>query len=154
MTAVRTALVGALVGVLALAGCGSEDSGDEAKAAPELSATGAYMPQPLNDEMAGGFLVLRNKGERADRLVGARSKVAGKVEIHRTVDQQMQRVKSLPVPADGELALKRGGNHLMFLDLRDKPVKGDKVTVTLRFAESRPLTVSMPVRATNHMPHH
>nr|WP_245996830.1 copper chaperone PCu(A)C [Streptomyces armeniacus] len=151
------AATAALAGTLALGGCGSSsgsgsDSDSEPGARPELKPSGAYMPQPVMNDMAGGFMVIENKGDEDDKLTSVTTDIAKTVEMHKTVDQQMQQVKSFPVPADGELALSRGGNHLMFLDLKRKPAEGDKVTVKLHFEKSDPITVSVPVKATNYTP--
>jgi hypothetical protein len=131
----------------ALTGC-SSDSG----AGTELKVTGAYVPQPVMGDMAGGFLVISNTGDTADKLVAATSHISDDVQLHETVNNKMQRVKSFDIPANGELELKRGGNHIMFMNLTHKPVEGDKVSVTLQFAESDPITVEVPVKATNYQP--
>jgi len=139
---------------LALAGCssGDKDSTPKGDGRPELKISGAYVPQPPTKEMAGGFLTVRNGGDQADKLTSVSSDVAGKVEIHKTVKQQMQRVKSLSVPAHGTLRLGRGGNHLMLMELERKPEKGQTVTFVLHFARSGSVTVKAPVEATNYTP--
>ncbi|WP_027759948.1 copper chaperone PCu(A)C [Streptomyces sp. AA1529] len=157
MTAARRALPALALGAvcaLALTGC-SSDGGDgkdggKGDGRPELKVSGAYVPQPPTEEMAGGFLTIRNSGDSADKLTSVSSDVAGKVELHETVDQQMQRVKSLSVPAHGELELGRGGNHLMLMDLERKPTKGQTVTFVLHFQRSGAVTVKAPVEATNY----
>jgi copper(I)-binding protein len=134
----------ALAGGLTLAGCGDGP--------PRLTAYGAYMPQPVTDEMAGGFLTVRNTGDSADRLTSVTSGLAEQVQMHTTEDGRMRQVDSLTVPADGTLTLGRGGDHLMFTNLRRKPVEGDTVRVALHFAQSDPITLKVPVRATNYDP--
>ncbi|MCT2589334.1 copper chaperone PCu(A)C [Streptomyces sp. N2-109] len=154
----RTALPAAslaLAGMFALGACGSDsdsDSGSDAKAAPALKAHGAYVPQPVMADMAGAFLVIENSGGKADKLTSVTSDLTDEVQLHKTVDQQMQRVKSMPVPADGSLDFARGGNHLMLVDLHRKPVKGDKVSLELHFEKSDAIKLSVPVKATNHTP--
>jgi copper(I)-binding protein len=145
----------AAAGLLALSACGSpgSDSGSETDASgPRLTVRDAYVPEPVTAEMAGGFLTVRNSGGSADRLTSIDSADFEDAQLHKTVNQQMQRVKSLPVPANGELRLSRGGKHIMFMKSERKPVKGEKVPVTLHFAKSDPVKVSMPVEATNHVP--
>ncbi|GGO49327.1 hypothetical protein GCM10012287_26410 [Streptomyces daqingensis] len=153
------ALAGAAAGLLVLSACGSGGSGSEgegkgegADSAPRLTVEGAYLPEPVTSDMAGGFLVVKNDGATADRLTSVESSAFEEAQLHETVDQQMQRVKSLSVPANGELRLSRGGNHIMFLNPERKPAKGEKVPVTLHFEKSDPVKVSMPVKATNHVP--
>ncbi|MCD9880165.1 copper chaperone PCu(A)C [Streptomyces guryensis] len=135
-----------LAGSLALAGCGSSD---DAKA--ELSVNSPYMPQPVSD-MAAGFLTIANKGGTKDELTSVTSSAAGSVTVHETVGQSMEEVKSLDVPAHGQLVFKSGGNHLMFENLKRKPKQGEKVTLELHFAKSGPIKVEMPVKSATYNP--
>lgn len=139
----------ASAGLLALSACGSGTGPDSA---PKLTVQDAYVPEPVTSDMAAGFLTVRNDSGAADRLTSVKSSAFEEAQLHHTVDQQMQRVKSLAVPANGELRLSRGGKHIMFLKTEHKPVKGEKVPVTLHFEKSDPVKVSMPVEATNHAP--
>ncbi|MFJ9666564.1 copper chaperone PCu(A)C [Streptomyces sp. NPDC101219] len=143
----------AVAGALVLTGCGSSDSGGKDSGTPELSVGSAYMPQPVSD-MAAGFLVITNKGGAADRLTSVDSDVAGSVTVHETVDGSMREVDGLDIPANGRLVLESGGNHLMFEELKRKPKEGQKVSVELRFAQSDPVTVEIPVRAATYTPKH
>ncbi|WP_346096174.1 copper chaperone PCu(A)C [Streptomyces olivaceiscleroticus] len=145
----RTAVAAALAATaaLTLAGCGGDG-------APELKVSGAYMPQPVMKDMAGGFLVIKNTGDTADKLTSVTSDLSDDVTIHRTVGAKMEQVKSLDIPANGELKLSRGGNHLMFMALKKKPENGDKVSVELHFEKAKPIKAEMPVKATNYSPQH
>lgn len=138
-----------LTGALLLAGCGSADSPDDSKA--ELSVAGAYMPQPVSDSMAAGFLTVTNKGGTQDELTSVTSDV-GDVTAHETVGSSMQEARDVAVPAHGQLVFKSGGSHLMFEKLKRKPKQGEKVTVKLHFAESGTVTVEMPVKSATYSP--
>ncbi|GGS88248.1 hypothetical protein GCM10010254_05160 [Streptomyces chromofuscus] len=133
-----------LAGALALAGCGSDSEAD-------LSVSAAYMPQPVSDTMAAGFLTVANRGGTEDALTSVTSDI-GEVTVHRTVDSAMREVTRLPVPAHGELVLESGGNHLMFEKLKRKPKQGETVSVELHFAESGRVTVEMPVKSATYTP--
>ena len=139
-----TVPVAVLSGALVLTGCGADDT----KA--QLSVGSAYMPQPVSD-MAAGFLDIANKGGAKDELTSVTSDV-GPVSVHETVGQAMEEVKSLDVPAHGQLVFKSGGNHLMFDKLEHTLKQGDNVTVKLHFAKSGPLTVEMPVKSATYNP--
>ncbi|MGW5064538.1 copper chaperone PCu(A)C [Streptomyces cyaneofuscatus] len=143
----RTVLAGALAltAGLALAGCST--GSDE----PELKVVGAYLPQPVSD-MAAGFLVVQNSGDVADRLTSVTSPLSDDVTIHETKNQQMREVESFEVPAGGELDLERGGNHIMFMDLKKQPKQGEKVSVELHFEKAGRITVDLPVKETTHNP--
>ncbi|MGW0736312.1 copper chaperone PCu(A)C [Streptomyces sp. NPDC002851] len=163
----RTTLAIALAAAasLALAGCstGSADSngsGDPAKkseqtqqaaAKPELTVSGGFMPEPATDRMGGGFLTVTNKGA-ADKLTKITSDISDDIQLHKTVGQKMQHVNALDVPENGTLKLERGGNHVMFMDLKKLPKKGDKIAVELHFAKSDPITTEFTVEDATHNP--
>ncbi|MFC4501185.1 MULTISPECIES: copper chaperone PCu(A)C [Streptomyces] len=132
---------------LLLTGCGSDSDGKA-----ELSVESAYIPQPVSDTMAAGFLTVVNKGGAKDELTSVTSAVAGSVTLHETVGSSMEEVGSLDVPAHGQLVFKSGGNHLMFEKLKRKPVRGETVDVELHFAGSGPLKVEIPVESAVYNP--
>jgi copper(I)-binding protein len=140
-----------LAGALALTGCGSSDS-DGSSDDAGLSVGSAYMPQPVSDSMAAGYLVITNKGAADDDLTRVTSEVAGEVTVHRTVRQTMEEAERLDIPAHGELVLQSGGDHLMFEQLKRKPREGEKVSVQLHFAKTSPITVEMPVKSATYNP--
>ncbi|MDI9832428.1 copper chaperone PCu(A)C [Streptomyces sp. KAU_LT] len=142
----RVAPVALLAGALLLAGCGSGDD-----SAADLSVSGAYMPQPVSDSMAAGFLTVTNAGGTEDELTSVTSDI-GEVTAHETVDSAMREAKDLTVPAHGTLVFRSGANHLMFEKLKRKPRQGEKVTVQLHFAESGTVTVEIPVTSATYSP--
>lgn len=142
----RLTLAAALVSSLALAGCSSAGE-------PELRVDGAFMPQPVSD-MAAGFLTVVNDGGQADRLTSVTSDISDDVTIHETKDQKMREVAWFDIPADGSLDLERGGNHIMFMSLKQRPREGDKVSLELHFEKSDPITVDVPVKETTYNPQH
>ncbi|MFE5729322.1 MULTISPECIES: copper chaperone PCu(A)C [unclassified Streptomyces] len=149
-TTVLSAAV-ALAASLALTGCSSSSDAPAGSGKPELKVSGAFMPQPVMD-MAGGFLTITNDGDTADRLTSVTSPVSDDVTIHETKNQKMQEVKFFDIPANGKLSLARGGNHIMFMSLKEKLRQGDKVSVELHFEKSDPIKVDLPVEAANHNP--
>ncbi|WP_310433802.1 copper chaperone PCu(A)C [Streptomyces sp. 3330] len=139
--------IAAITGTLLLAGCGS---GSDERA--ELSVRAAYIPQPVSDTMAAGFLTIVNEGGAKDELTSVTSTAADSVTLHETVGSSMEEVASLDVPAHGQLVFKSGGNHLMFEKLKSKPVQGGTVTVELHFAASDPVEVAIPVKSATYTP--
>ncbi|RPK94318.1 copper chaperone PCu(A)C [Streptomyces sp. ADI98-10] len=142
----RPALAGFLALTLGLtsAGCSSESE-------PELKVVDAFMPQPVSD-MAAGFLVVQNSGGAADRLTSVTSPLSDDVTIHETKNQKMREVSSFEVPANGELELERGGNHIMFMKLKQKPKQGETVSVELHFEKADPIKVDLSVKEPTHNP--
>jgi copper(I)-binding protein len=88
-------------------------------------------------KVAGGYMVMRNTGAAADRLVSASSPAAAKVELHVHVNDngvmRMREVRGYDVPAKGAFELRPGGAHLMFLDIKRPFKEGEKVPVKLKF---------------------
>jgi periplasmic copper chaperone A len=134
----------------ALTGCGT-DGGTKAAAGPELTVSGAYMPQPVGD-LAAGFLTVRNEGGAPDRLTSVTSAVSDDITIHESKGQRMLKVSAFEVPADGSLALERGGNHIMFAGLKQPVKQGAKVPVELHFERSGPIRVELLVKEATYNP--
>jgi copper(I)-binding protein len=95
---------------------------------------------PPGAKVAAGYMTVRNKSGSPDRLVGASSPAAARVETHVTTKDgeilRMREAKTLDIPANGTLELKPGGAHLMFLDVMQPLKEGDKVPVSLKFEKA------------------
>src|SRR5437868_12150644 len=90
---------------------------------------------------AAGFMTLANKGREADRLVGATSPMAEKIEIHgiKVVgpDIKMRLLdKGVGLPAGTTITLRPRGYHLMMQGLKAPVAKGQHVPVTLSFEKA------------------
>lgn len=100
-------------------------------------------------KVAGGYMVIRNKGAAADRLVAVSSPAAARVELHvhiREVDvMKMREVKSYDVPPKGSFELKPGGAHLMFVEIRRAFREGERIPVKLKFEKSGELSAEFHV---------
>jgi len=90
--------------------------------------------------VGGGYLTIRNGQASIDRLVGASSPAAARVELHVHLREgevmKMRQVLALEVPAGGVLELKPGAAHLMFVAI-GKPFKeGERIPVKLKFEKA------------------
>jgi periplasmic copper chaperone A len=106
---------------------------------------------PPGAAVGGGYLVIRNKGVAADRLVGVSSPASARVEIHEmAMDKdvmRMREVKGVDVPAKKSVELKPGGYHLMLIELKAPLKPGDKVPLTLRFEKAGEVKAELAVGA-------
>jgi len=106
---------------------------------------------PPGAKIGVGFMQLRNSGFAAERIVGASSPLAGKVEMHVTTREgdvmKMREVTSFEIAAGGTFELKPGGAHLMLMSLRKPLQKGDRVPLTLKLESGGVLEVELPVAA-------
>ena len=100
-------------------------------------------------QVAGGYLVIRNQGAAADRLVSASSPAAAKVELHVHINDngvmKMRQAAGYDVPAKGNFELKPGGAHLMFVDIKRTFKEGEKLPVTLKFEKAGELSAEFHV---------
>ena len=84
------------------------------------------------------FMVIRNTGETADRLIAAASPVAQRVELHTHIDDRgvmkMRPIEGgIEIGGDQSHALERGGDHVMLMGLTEKLENGMTVDLTLTF---------------------
>jgi len=97
------------------------------------------------------FMMLMNHSENDDRLIDARSDIAAKVEIHTHIADgngvmRMTRIEGgIELPAGAMHMLQRGGDHIMFMGLKQDLVQGEMVSVILVFENAGEVTVDLPV---------
>jgi copper(I)-binding protein len=159
-------------GAFALAGCSSED---EARAIDSTSTTTSASPSAApstpaaeqvsvedpwvrattdtaDPSMSAAFMVLDNDSDATVTVTGARSEVAGTVEIHEmaVVDGQMVMRRSeggiVLAPRQGQV-LQPGGLHVMLMDLQRELAPGDEVGLTLLLDDGSEVTLDAPVKA-------
>jgi copper(I)-binding protein len=102
----------------------------------------------------------------ADRLIGGRTAVAGRVMVHQTIEnngvmRMMEVPGGLQLTAGQAVRLEPGGYHLMLTGLTQQLKQGDRFLLTLHFATEPSMTITVPVAAagatlapmaTMHMP--
>jgi len=99
----------------------------------------------------GGYLVIRNTGSQADRLIRAESRSARVMELH-TMSMEggvmrMRPVQDIPIPAGGEVKLEPGGLHVMFLETNFRFEQGRNIPVRLVFEKAGAIDVEFAVQA-------
>ncbi|MDB5661297.1 MAG: copper-binding protein [Cypionkella sp.] len=99
----------------------------------------------------GIFLEIANHANTDDRLIGVASDIAERVEMHTSTASaggvmSMSAVpEGFPIPAQQGHALKRGGDHIMLMGLRQKLKNGDVIHLTLTFEKAGVVTLDVPV---------
>ena len=100
-------------------------------------------------KIAAGYMVIRNDSAQPDRLVGASSPLAARVEMHVHIKDgdivRMREVKGYDVPAKASFELKPGGAHLMFIEIKRPFKEGEKIPTTLRFQRAGEVKVDFNV---------
>lgn len=105
---------------------------------------------PDGAKVGGGYLSVTNRGDEADRLVGASAPFAARVEVHEmSMQDDVMKMRALPnglaIPPGETVALEPGGLHIMFMGVTDPLVEGDRRRVTLTFEKAGPITVEFVV---------
>ena len=118
----------------------------------EIAVHDAYARSAMASAKTGAaFMVIENTGDSDDRLVSAASDAAMKVELHTHVAddngvmKMMEVEDGITIPANGQHALARGGDHVMFMGLTGPFVQDETVTVTLTFEKAGDMEVEIPV---------
>lgn len=120
-----------------------------------LTISGAFArSSPMVAQAGAGFLKITNSGE-ADALIAFKSDICEKPELHTHINDngmmKMRAVEKIDVPANGEVELKPGGLHLMFVDLKERLQQGEMLDVTLVFEKAGEVTLKVPVKGPGAM---
>ncbi|MBI5285512.1 MAG: copper chaperone PCu(A)C [Chloroflexi bacterium] len=124
-----------------------------ARSSPAIATPAAGMATPAMSaasDRGAAYMVIKNSGATADALIGATSDIAAKVEVHETKlegdTMTMSPVARVEVPAKGQLELKPGGYHIMFVGLKAPLKVGTKIILNLTFEKAGTIPVQAEVR--------
>jgi hypothetical protein len=96
------------------------------------------------------FTTLINHSDKKRSIVAASTPAANKVELHDvTIDgdvMKMRQVQNITIPTNGEVELKPGSLHIMLFDLKNSLKEGEKISMTLTFANGETQTFDAPVK--------
>lgn len=114
-----------------------------ARATPPRAKTGA------------AYLTIRNIGPTDDVLIKVSSDIARKTQIHQSrLDgdiMKMSHVRKINVPANGQVVLKTGAQHIMFMGMKQPLTAGSSFPVVLVFEKAGKVAIQVPVRKNKTM---
>lgn len=140
MTFLKTSLVAFAIAVV-----------QPALAADTIVIKDAYARFLPGAKAGAAFMAIENLAPEADRLVGASTDAAMRVELHTHkagADGMMQMLhvpEGFAIPGAGEHSLARGGDHVMMMGPTRQIASGDTLTLTLTFENAGDLVVEVPV---------
>lgn len=142
----RLAFVAVLIVAAAVAACAQAAKTSIAVEDPYARAT------PAGALSGAVYMTLDNKTDAADRLIGAATDVAARVQIHEMsmangVMQMRELANGLLIPAGESVALKPGGYHVMLIGLRKRLTAGETFPLTLTFEKAGNISVTVPIKA-------
>ena len=101
------------------------------------------------ESVVPAYLEIRNTGMHPDRLIGASSPAAERVELMLVQEGQLvrqQEVLGLELPPRERLVLRPKASHLLFVGVARPLAKGDRVPLTLRFERAGELHIELEVQ--------
>lgn len=118
----------------------------------EITVEDAYARSASPMAKSGAaFMLIHNSGETADRLIAVSSDAAARTELHTHLEDgngvmRMVHVEEgFELPAEGMIAMQRGGKHVMLMGLNDAMEQGETVTITLTFEQAGDVVIEVPV---------
>jgi copper(I)-binding protein len=117
----------------------------------EVRVTGAWLRALPAGLPAGGYFTLHNDSSRTLSLTGASSPSCGMLMLHKSDNMggmmHMEDVAKVDVPPGGNVAFAPGGYHLMCTKPAADIKPGDKIEVTLDFADGSSVSTHFEVRS-------
>ncbi|SRR6266566_1724207 len=136
--------------------------GVEAHAQTSAAST-MVIDQPWARATPGGaktgaaYMTVKNSGASADRLLGATTSVADKVQFHKeTTDNgvsRMQEVPSVNIEPGAQITFKPGEMHMMMVGLKQPLKEGQSLPMTLQFEKAGSIAVTVSIEKVGAMGH-
>ncbi|MFN8410921.1 MAG: copper chaperone PCu(A)C [Anaerolineales bacterium] len=116
-----------------------------------LRATDNWVGSALRGNDSDAYMILHNRYDEDDALIGASTDVASSVEIHinqTTIDGSNTMIAQnlIVIPAQKIIEFAPGGIHLMLISLKQDLIAGNDITITLHFQKHEDLIVNFPIK--------
>lgn len=113
---------------------------------------------PTGAKTAAAYLTIVNHGTSADRLVGASTPLADRLQFHQeTNDNGIMRMRELPsvtVDPGSSVTLKPGGMHIMMIGLNQQLKERQSFPLVLEFEKAGKITLQVPIAKAGAMGDH
>lgn len=117
-----------------------------------VAISGWARPTVAGQSSGAAYLVIRNYGPGADRLVSVSSSVAGMAGVHRSQVvggiSRMRPAGPIVIPAGKMLTMGPNGLHVMLMGLKVPLRSGTTLPLTVRFERSGDRQLLVPIRMT------
>ena len=105
---------------------------------------------PPGAKAAAAYITIANSGADGDQLVAASTPVAGKAQVHTTINangvMQMRPVPALDVKPGATVTMKPGGYHIMLTELKQPLKVGESFPLHLQFAKAGAVDTTVSVQ--------
>ena len=126
-----------------------------------IQVEGAWARASIGTERPGvAYMKIRNNGQGADRLIGAKTPVAKHAMVHESLIRdgvrKMRPAENIELAPGGTAVLEPGGLHLMLSILQKRLMEGDAFPLTLTFEHAGEVRVYVTVAGmgAKQMPQH
>lgn len=113
---------------------------------------------PAGARTAAAYLTIVNRGTAVDRVVGASTPVAEKLQIHQETNDngvmRMRELSSVTVAEGASVTLKPGGTHIMMIGLKQQLKEGQSFPLTVEFQKAGRVTLQVPIAKVGAMDDH
>lgn len=119
--------------------------------AEDMVVEGAWSRASIGTSRPGvAYLTIHNAGDEAVRLIGIRTDLAKRSEIHRSsINDQgvssMEPAGEIEIAPGDTVALEPGGLHAMLVGLQRPMAEGDTFSLTLVFSDGGEVMVEVPI---------
>lgn len=108
-------------------------------------------PTVAGATVGGGYLKVTNEGKTDDRLVSVTTDRAPMAQLHEMkIENDVMKMREVEggvaIPAGQTVELKPGGLHVMFMNLTQPFVEGEKIKAKLTFEKAGPVEVEFVVQ--------
>jgi copper(I)-binding protein len=112
---------------------------------------------PPGAKTGAAYLTVVNNGTAADRLLGATTPLADKVEFHRETEEngvsRMREVPGVEVKPGAKVTFKPGEMHMMMVGLKQPLKEGQNLPLTLQFEKAGNVAVTAAIGKVGAMKH-
>ena len=118
----------------------------------EIRVSGAFARVNSPTSKVGStYMTIVNSGTAADKLTGASSEIATRIEIHdikeneNGIVQMVQTDGGVDLPPGETVQFNRGKLHFMLMGLNRSLSEGDEFNITLMFENADPIDLTVPI---------
>lgn len=105
---------------------------------------------PPHSKNSAAFMLINNTSDKSYKLVAASSDISERVELHSHIMSEgmmkMRQVEDIEIKAEGNVELRPGSFHVMFLGLKAPLVEGQSIKLKLYFDNGDEIIVDAPIK--------
>ncbi|QPC83093.1 copper chaperone PCu(A)C [Phototrophicus methaneseepsis] len=123
----------------------------------EITVTNAWIrPGEIDGPPTAAYMVIRNTGDGADRLLSISADFSESLEVHetQTVDDVARMVlqeDGIEIPRNATVEFRQGELHVMIMQLSENLTEGQEVELLLTFENAGEIAVPATVSSTGQI---